>query len=294
MSNVMLSYEGGQVNIPYVKIARLYIGIFCQPYNNCKKEALRFVGTPYLLHALARNGYSETAYSLLLQEEFPSWLYSVKAGATTVWEHWDGIKADGSFWSPNMNSFNHYAYGAVADFMYEVMAGINTSESAPGFKHIEFRPIVDKRIEYVHASIDTKYGFVKSGWKYENDQIHYYFIVPEGCSATVFLDNTSYDIGAGRFELKSDIGNQKMIIDGNPTEKKAMEAFLRGDYKEGTRIQDEFIAEVKEALKTQDHCTCEVKDCKFHGKCLLCVLIHRGHGHHLPNCFRDIANENYP
>lgn len=82
-----------------------------------------------------------------------------------------------------------------------------------------------------------------------------------------------------------------MIIDGNATEKKAMEAFLRGDSKEGSRIQDEFIAELKDALKTQDHCTCEVKDCKFHGKCMLCVLIHRGHRHHLPNCFRDMVNE---
>lgn len=161
-----------------------------------------FVGTPYLLHALAQNGYVETAYSLLLQEEFPSWLYSVKAGATTVWEHWDGIRQDGTFWSANMNSFNHYAYGAVADFMYGVMAGINTSESAPGFKHIVFRPLVDRRIEYVQASIETKFGIVKSGWKYENDEICYHFLVPEGCSATVFLDDNCYHIDAGQFNFR--------------------------------------------------------------------------------------------
>ena len=82
-----------------------------------------------------------------------------------------------------------------------------------------------------------------------------------------------------------------MIIDGNPTEMKAMDAFLHGDAKKAERIQDEFIAELKEALKTQDHCSCKTKGCKHHGKCIECVAIHRGHKHHLPNCFRDMVNE---
>ena len=91
-----------------------------------------FVGTPYLLHMLSENGYADVAYSLLLQEEFPSWLYSVNRGATTIWEHWDGIKPDGTFWRESMNSFNHYAYGAVCDWLYGAAAGIKTDENAPG------------------------------------------------------------------------------------------------------------------------------------------------------------------
>ena len=80
-----------------------------------------------------------------------------------------------------------------------------------------------------------------------------------------------------------------MIIDGNPTETEAMKEFLKGNAQEGSRLQDIFIAEFLEAIKTQDYCPC--KGCKYHGKCLECVAIHRGHRHHLPNCFRDMVNE---
>ena len=85
-----------------------------------------FVGTPYLLHVLSDYGYAELAYTLLLRKEYPSWLYPVTKGATTIWEHWDGIMEDGNFWSSDMNSYNHYAYGSVADWGYMVAAGINT------------------------------------------------------------------------------------------------------------------------------------------------------------------------
>ncbi len=81
-----------------------------------------FVGTPYFCHALSQNGCVKEAYDLLLKEDFPSWLYQVKMGATTIWEHWDGLKPDGTMWSADMNSFNHYAYGAIGEWMYRVMA----------------------------------------------------------------------------------------------------------------------------------------------------------------------------
>ena len=81
-----------------------------------------FVGTPYLLHVLSSYGHTDLAYTLLLRTEYPSWLYPVTKGATTVWEHWDGIMENGDFWSTDMNSFNHYAYGAVADWVYEEAA----------------------------------------------------------------------------------------------------------------------------------------------------------------------------
>lgn len=139
-----------------------------------------FVGTPYLLHALSDNGYAETAYDLLLRREYPSWLYPISKGATTVWEHWDGIKPDGTMWSTDMNSFNHYAYGAVADWMYGAAAGINSDPDRPGFEHIIFRPVTDRRLDFVKASIDTRRGTVASEWRRENGRIKYIFHRPRG------------------------------------------------------------------------------------------------------------------
>lgn len=156
-----------------------------------------FVGTPYLLHVLSENGYSEKAYELLLREEYPSWLFSITKGATTIWEHWDGIKPDGTMWSAGMNSFNHYAYGAVADWMYGVITGINTDENNPGFKHIVLKPIVTEKLSFAESSIDTKYGLVKSSWKRENSKVNYSFTVPNGAVATLYLDGEKLALGSG-------------------------------------------------------------------------------------------------
>ena len=160
-----------------------------------------FVGTPYLLHALSDNGYAETAYDLLLRREYPSWLYPISKGATTVWEHWDGIKPDGTMWSTDMNSFNHYAYGAVADWMYGAAAGINSDPDRPGFKHIIFRPVTDRRLDFVKASIDTRRGTVASEWRRENGRIKYIFTVPEGCGASVIIGGEKHEVGAGTHEF---------------------------------------------------------------------------------------------
>ena len=160
-----------------------------------------FVGTPYLLHALSENGYTPLAYTLLLQQTPPSWLFSVLQGATTIWEHWDGIKKDGSFWSADMNSFNHYAYGAVADWMYGVMAGIGPDESAPGFRHILLRPQPDARIPFAKASIDTKYGRVASEWEIDGSMVNYKFIVPEGATAAITLGGETKEVGSGTHQF---------------------------------------------------------------------------------------------
>lgn len=160
-----------------------------------------FVGTPYLLHALSDNGYAETAYDLLLRREYPSWLYPISKGATTVWEHWDGIKPDGTMWSTDMNSFNHYAYGAVADWMYGAAAGINSDPDRPGFEHIIFRPVTDRRLDFVKASIDTRRGTVASEWRRENGRIKYIFTGPEGCSASVIIGGEKHEVGAGTHEF---------------------------------------------------------------------------------------------
>lgn len=160
-----------------------------------------FVGTPYLLHALSDNGYAETAYDLLLRREYPSWLYPISKGATTVWEHWDGIKPDGTMWSTDMNSFNHYAYGAVADWMYGAAAGINSDPDRPGFEHIIFRPVTDRRLDFVKASIDTRRGTVASEWRRENGRIKYIFTVPEGCRASAIIGGEKHEVGAGTHEF---------------------------------------------------------------------------------------------
>ncbi len=161
-----------------------------------------FVGTPYLLHALSDNGYTKTAYDILLREEYPGWLFSVKMGATTIWEHWDSMREDGTMWSTSMNSFNHYAYGSVADWLYGDAAGIKIDESKPAFEHIIFAPLTDDRLSFVKASIESRFGTVKSEWKRENGKVSYLFTVPENCTATVILDGKETEVGSGEHEFK--------------------------------------------------------------------------------------------
>ncbi len=155
-----------------------------------------FVGTPYILHVLSRYGYAELAYTLLLRKEYPSWLYPISKGATTIWEHWDGIKPNGDIWPVSMNSYNHYAYGAVGDWMYGVMAGINTVEEAPGFEKIHFAPIPDDRIEWFKAEIDTAYGKVSSYWWHEGGRVHYEINTP--VDATAIIDGKAYNLLPGK------------------------------------------------------------------------------------------------
>lgn len=99
-----------------------------------------FLGTPHLCPILSENGLNEYAYQLLLNTGFPSWLYAVERGATTVWERWNSIREDGSMGEVSMNSFNHYAYGSIAEWMYRYVAGLNPVESEPGFKRSPHRP----------------------------------------------------------------------------------------------------------------------------------------------------------
>ena len=137
-----------------------------------------FVGTPYLLHALADYGHADLAWDLLLRKAYPGWLYPVTRGATTMWEHWDGAKEDGTFWSTDMNSFNHYAYGAVADWVFEKAAGIRHAEDQPGFAEIIYEPHPDRRIGFLDAAILTRHGKVSAKWTAENEGIRYEFTTP--------------------------------------------------------------------------------------------------------------------
>ena len=164
---------------------------------NGKRLKTGFLGTPYLLHALSNNGYTELAYDLLLQENYPSWLYSVKQGATTIWEHWDGINDKGEFWSKDMNSFNHYAYGSVADWVYGVACGIQTVESKPGFEEIIIAPKPTKKLNHLSASIDTRYGTVSSKWIKEGNSFRYEITTPT--RATVIIDGKEHKLDRGTY-----------------------------------------------------------------------------------------------
>jgi len=146
-----------------------------------------FLGTPYLCHVLTRFGYDSIAYKLLLQQTYPSWLYPVKMGATTIWERWDGIKPDSTFETPDMNSFNHYSYGAIGDWMYRSMAGIDTYEDGPGYKHIKIKPHIGGNFTNVSASLDTYYGVVSNSWKVENNSLIMDVKIPVNTTATVFI-----------------------------------------------------------------------------------------------------------
>ena len=162
-----------------------------------------FVGTPYLLHVLSSYGHTELAYTLLLRTEYPSWLYPVTKGATTVWEHWDGIMENGDFWSTDMNSFNHYAYGAVADWVYEAAAGIQTVEDAPGFARVKIAPQPDSRLDWLEASIETRKGTVRSLWKQEEGRIRYEITTPS--PAEIVIAGETIEVGAGDYIFYSEI-----------------------------------------------------------------------------------------
>lgn len=166
---------------------------------NGNKIQTGFIGTAYIMDALSSNGYADVAYSLLLQREFPSWLYSVRKGATTIWEHWDGIKPDGTMWSDTMNSFNHYSYGAVAAWMYGTITGIKPDESNPGYKNIIIAPIPDERMSYAKASLLTRCGLVKSEWKRNGDGYDYYIAVPENATADITIAGKTYKVSGGEY-----------------------------------------------------------------------------------------------
>jgi alpha-L-rhamnosidase len=150
-----------------------------------------FLGTPHLCHVLTRFGYPDVAYTLLMQESYPSWLYPVKMGATTIWERWNGIRPDSTFEPASMNSFNHYAYGAIGDWMYRTIAGINTFDDLPGYKHSFIQPHIGGGLSFASASLQTVYGKLSSGWKVEDDKILYDVEIPPNTTSILTLPLTN-------------------------------------------------------------------------------------------------------
>ncbi|MCD6289033.1 MAG: glycoside hydrolase family 78 protein [Anaerolineae bacterium] len=147
-----------------------------------------FLGASYLCPVLTRFGYLDVAYDLLLQETYPSWLYPLSWGATTVWERWDGIKPDGEFQDPGMNSFNHYAYGAIGHWLYSVVAGLDVDPEIPGYRHILVQPRPGGGLTYARASLNTMYGPTASGWELDdNGQFTLRVTIPPNTTAIIRL-----------------------------------------------------------------------------------------------------------
>lgn len=146
-----------------------------------------FLGTPLLCQALSDHGYMDVAYMLLNRTQYPSWLYPVTKGATTIWERWDGIKQDGSFQDAGMNSFNHYAYGAIGEWMYRVVAGIELDERRPGYKHILIQPQPGGGLTNARAGVESMYGHVVSDWRIADGKLILTVEVPPNTTATIRL-----------------------------------------------------------------------------------------------------------
>ncbi len=160
-----------------------------------------FLGTPYLCYALSRYGRTDVAIKLLMREEFPSWLYSVKQGATTIWEHWDGIKPDGSFWSDAMNSYNHYAYGCILDWIVETLAGINVDERMTGYKRFTVMPQLPNEWNDLKCSYDSVYGKIAVELTRGDAGLNVKLTVPENTSCVFKLGDFRKDFGSGTYEF---------------------------------------------------------------------------------------------
>lgn len=163
-----------------------------------------FLGTPYLCHVLTANGRNDLAYRLLLQESYPSWLYEVAKGATTVWEHWDGIREDGSICAYDMNSYNHYAYGSIGEWLYRVVAGIDTDETESGYKKIRFAPRPGPGLTSVKASLRSMYGIIRSNWTLDehSGKVLVELEIPHNTTATVLLPGIHMEVGSGRHKFE--------------------------------------------------------------------------------------------
>jgi alpha-L-rhamnosidase len=181
--------------------------------KNDWRLATGFLGTPYLLEALTETGHTDVAYRLLLNVEYPSWGYLVDHGATTMWERWNSDQLR----DPSMNSYNHYAYGAVADWIYRYAAGIDTLESDPGFHTVLLHPTFDPRLGSLDFSYDSAYGAIRSAWQVKGNIVRWDVTIPPNASARLPLSSKQ----AARFKIDgmplTESAKIKMAKDGANT-----------------------------------------------------------------------------
>ena len=163
-----------------------------------------FVGTPILCPALSMTGYHDTAVTVLLQEDFPSWLYSVKLGATTIWERWNSVLPDGHMNPEGMNSLNHYTYGSIAGWMISWLCGVRPAE--PGYRRIIMEPHPDRRLGHARTALDTASGHIACTWSFEGDKVRYEISVPFGATAKLYLPGEEpRELGAGSYTFLGEV-----------------------------------------------------------------------------------------
>ena len=162
-----------------------------------------FLGTPYICGVLTQYGRSDLAYKLLLRKDYPGWLYPVTMGATTIWERWNSMMPDRTIPDNGMNSFNHYSYGAIGDWLYRDVAGIQ--ETSPAFKTIRIKPHLGGGFSHVSASENTPYGKVSCSWKDTTDYLTMNVTIPANTTAEIYVPTQSAE--------KVVMDNQKIKVD---------------------------------------------------------------------------------
>jgi alpha-L-rhamnosidase len=172
-----------------------------------------FLGTPLISLTLTDIDRNDLAYMLLNRKAYPSWLYPVTMGATTIWERWDGQKPDSTFQNPGMNSFNHYAYGAIGKWMYQVVAGIGIDEQNPGYKHIIINPRPGGGLSSAKATHQSMYGEIASGWELEGEKLTMKVQIPANTSATIHIPGDPSDIEINSSGL-DDLGMDYKNLEG--------------------------------------------------------------------------------
>ena len=206
-----------------------------------KKDHLTtgFVGTPYLCPTLSSHGYNDKAYTLLLNEDFPGWLYAVNNGATTIWERWDSVLTDGTMHPDGMNSLNHYAYGSIQEWMYKTMMGINQNKDSIAWKNIVLCPQPDRRIQNAEATFDSPMGKIVSSWRYDGNKIKFAFEIPFDTVAEIQLpDGQHYSVKAGvyQYEIMESPAPAKWNVD------MTLEELLKD--KDVASLLDQYIPEI--------------------------------------------------
>jgi alpha-L-rhamnosidase len=163
-----------------------------------------FLGTPYIARVLDESGRPDLAYDLLFKETYPSWFYPINQGATTMWERWNSYSHDKGFGNAGMNSFNHYAYGAIGQWMYERVAGLAPDPASPGYKHFIVRPLIGGPLDSARAELETPYGKAVSSWKKHGGKITMNVVVPPNTTATIEFPfgRKPETVAAGRYEFQ--------------------------------------------------------------------------------------------
>jgi alpha-L-rhamnosidase len=171
------------------------------------------IGTRELLHELTNAGFVNKAYQILFRQEFPSWLYMINRGATTVWERWDGIRPDGTFQIPLMNSFNHPHLASVGDWLYRKVAGIECVSESPGFKSITIKPYPGGKMNDVKASHESIYGTIRSEWRTEEGRFKLLVEIPVNTTSEIWIPSTGNQLQVNGKPSWKEVNVRKEVSD---------------------------------------------------------------------------------